>query len=111
MNLELAEQYSNDFIRMMKDNCYLTQIEVAGSVRRERSEVKDIEIIVKPMIKYKALDIDRGIPGLTRRGILRPRPTPSGRKPPYGKKYYRIDHKGAPIDLFVVLPPADYGII
>ena len=46
MKLEEAQKIANKYLGLLKPYC--SRIEIAGSVRREKPEVKDIEIVVIP---------------------------------------------------------------
>lgn len=41
MDLKTATQYANEFIKLIAGGC--VQAEIAGSIRRQKAEVKDIE--------------------------------------------------------------------
>ena len=98
------------------------RVEIAGSLRRMRSEINDIEIIAKP----KANPFDQlhlRIVDLVSTHSLEHGPkSKDGRKAPCGPRYYRlaIDIHGGQqpttleriqVDIFAVLPPADWGVI
>jgi DNA polymerase/3'-5' exonuclease PolX len=85
--------------------------EVAGSTRRKKPQVHDIEVVAA------AGDYFGGIPAfLASIGIVRGRPNKAGAKAPWGPKYYkgiltRGRLMGTQLDLFVVTPPADFNVI
>ncbi|OWP55329.1 MAG: hypothetical protein B2I17_10055 [Thermoplasmatales archaeon B_DKE] len=108
--------------------------ELAGSVRRERDLVHDIEIVVIPMADVQARlpigflsatspgqlsrgdHLERRIHEMLDRGIVtRDRPRRDTKANPLGPRYYRIgyNHQGSnyPIDLFAVKPPAQWGVV
>jgi DNA polymerase/3'-5' exonuclease PolX len=88
---------------------YCAQIEIAGSLRRQRSEIGDIEIVAQPLeyvpdllgepTEIHSLDLyawtDLGVMG---KG---------------GHKYKQIwlDGSNIQLDLFIVTPPAQWGVI
>lgn len=49
---------------------------------------------------------------LLKHGIIsNGKPAKDGKKAPFSERYYKIIYREAPIDLFVVRPPADWGVI
>ena len=47
MKIDEAKQIAEKYLNLLKPYCW--RIEIAGSIRREKSEVKDIEIIAIPL--------------------------------------------------------------
>lgn len=104
-----AQFIASEIIKTLSPLCH--NIEVAGSVRRECPQVGDIEIIALPRMIYSTdlfgarymteaseLDaFDWSILGKFVKG---------------GHKYKQIDlYLGMTLDLFIVTPPAQYGVI
>jgi DNA polymerase/3'-5' exonuclease PolX len=85
------------------------RIEIAGSIRRDKPEVKDIELVAVPktrtiqdMLGYEVL-----ISALERYqwSLL-------GTLAKNGPRYKKIlTYEGITLDLFIVLPPAQFGVI
>ena len=46
MKLETAKEIANDFLKLIRPFCL--RAEIAGSIRREKPEVKDVEICAVP---------------------------------------------------------------
>lgn len=129
MKLEEAERTARKFIYEIRDCC--ERVMVAGSIRRMKREVGDIEVVCIPQIKRitqvlltPPFQHDSYGPALKenilhtrlldlrfRRVVQSNRVSKDGRKPPFKKRHYRLTFKGCPIDLFCVLPPADWGVI
>jgi DNA polymerase/3'-5' exonuclease PolX len=125
MKLELARQYAAELVDYLKPYC--DRIEVAGGIRREKSEPHDIEVVVKPKFKdategwfqpvyYNALDAK--MQGLVHDGgwdlthtLEHGDPDKAGKKAPCGPKYYRLKYRREKLDLFAVIPPAQWGVI
>jgi DNA polymerase/3'-5' exonuclease PolX len=98
----------------------IVKIEIAGSIRRGKPEVKDIEIVVEPYVptdlfgvadplaqtKFDAL-IAREVAA---KRILR-RFNEQGGAQAYGPKFKALSYKGIPLDLFVVRHPAQWGAV
>ncbi len=106
MKLQKANQLASEVVALLKD--HTKRIEIAGSTRRKKPEVGDIEVVAEP--------IDTSFHGLiellVNDGILkRGEPNKAGAKAPFGKKYYRLIYKEEQLDLFVVLPPANWNVI
>ena len=135
---DTALAVANAFINHIKDVCI--QIKIAGSLRRGRDDVHDIEIVASPLPpvkKQNSLDGDSililpdakqnnplhdKMQALLSQNIIdADRLRRDNKRNPFGKKYYRINYfmppdkhgttKSYPVDLFVVLPPAQWGII
>jgi DNA polymerase/3'-5' exonuclease PolX len=99
------------------------RIEIAGSLRRKTADVGDIEIVCVPKEEFPQMSLagigsERGpkivplydeIEGLS---WLQPRFDEHGHAK-MGKRYMALQDKptGVPIDLFCVLPPAQWGVI
>lgn len=83
------------------------QIQIAGSLRRQEQHVKDIELVARPVaiplvdlfgeVQYSTYPID---------DLLLHYPLVKN-----GPRYKQIDLREIKIDLFLVLPPAEYGVI
>jgi DNA polymerase (family 10) len=85
--------------------------EIAGSIRRGKEHVHDIEIVTEEG------DYFGGVPAfLSSIGVVRGPPNKAGAKAPWGPKYYkgilsRGRIAGTQLDLFVVTPPAQWGVV
>ena len=132
---EEARRVATTVIDFLKREKCVDRIEIAGSLRRGKAEVHDIELVAIP--KYST-DGQQSLTGnrvstaenllhtelewMLKEGIINTdRPRKDQKKNPFGPKYYRINfkyyskkfmlEKEYPIDLFVVLPPAQWGVI
>ena len=111
MKLKQAKFLANDIILALKSGC--VRIEIAGSIRRDKPEVKDIEIVVEP--KY-ASNLDMF--GINQNCISMLDPLinellflSSAVLCKNGKKYKQISFPSICLDLFIVTPPAQWGVI
>lgn len=97
------------------------RIEIAGSLRRQVAHVKDIEIVAIPKMRRdlfgepmegEQTELDLRIAELIAGGALEPRLDRNGSKR-MGQRYkaLRAVRSGLPLDLFAVLPPAQWGAI
>jgi DNA polymerase/3'-5' exonuclease PolX len=79
---------------------YAKRVVVAGSVRRERPYVRDLDFVVEPRSKTAIESIRRAA---NRWGQVRLN----------GDKWIRVTLAGSnmPVDLFFVTPPAEWGVI
>jgi len=132
MNYETGIKLANEIMDDLK--IYCTRMEIAGSLRRRKEEVKDIEIVCIPRIeeivtnyqldgvtpaetKVKDLLYETLSTSLPEDSDFSAYPLQqgfrdkSGKKAPCGPKYYRLFYKKERLDLFAVLPPAQWGVI
>ena len=104
----------------LTDKC--VRIEIAGSVRRKRKDVGDIEIVCIPQVVRPQTDLFGNDSGPMKvplynhvRNVdwLRPRLNSMGKPQAMGKRYMAMIDicTGIPIDIFIVLPPAQWGVI
>lgn len=99
-----------------------TRIEIAGSVRREKAEVGDIEIVMVPKIEdvedpgdLFGQKVPRNLQFATCLQLvynfdLQHRNDKNGHCA-CGERYQRMIYKGVALDLFCVLPPASWGVL
>lgn len=101
---------------------FCDRLEIAGSIRRQRREVSDIELVAIPKFGtarrlgelLPRTDVDL-LDAHVRDLLLatdrwRPRLDKDGR-PALGDRYKRLLVDGIPLDLFVVLPPASFAVL
>lgn len=108
MKLVKAEAIAQELLAQLKP--VFGRLEVAGSVRRCKPEVKDIELVGMPQF----MDQPSIFPG-----IIPVAPatesfdwTQVGRIIKAGQRYKQIElPAGIKLDLFIVLPPAQWGVI
>lgn len=87
---------------------YCDRIEVAGSIRRGKPEIGDIEIVAIP--KYAETDLFGGLTGNHALDTLVW--SNIGELTKGGHKYKQIAlFEGINLDLFIVTPPAQFGVI
>lgn len=94
------------------------RIEVAGSIRRGRPDVGDIELVAEPIVSevpdgmFATTSINRlteAIDYSVEGGLLANHPTDRKR----GERYSKVVHRdsGLQVDVFSVLPPASWGVL
>lgn len=110
MNAPLAEARAVADALLAKLRPHVKRAEIAGSVRRRRPLVKDVEIVAEP------LDVPDGLFGETRPGAseLREIVATWGHVSKGGEKYIQIEDvlgSGLNLDLFLVTPPASWAAI
>lgn len=107
--LERAELLAAEVIKLLRD--VSTRVEVAGSIRRRRPDVGDIEIIAIP--KHEVVQADLFAPGeglnrdllgarcidLLADGTFTHRLDKNGHQA-FGAKYKRLTYRGVALDLF-----------
>jgi DNA polymerase/3'-5' exonuclease PolX len=118
MNNQDALELAQDMISILKPAC--TRIEVAGSIRRGKEDVKDIEIVAIPDLEIKParipLEFGKPVPKQHKTKldeILTFQRDHSGmRFLKWGDKYKKLAFadKDIYVDLFLVTPPASWGV-
>lgn len=113
-----AERVARALVEALAPAC--ERIEIAGSVRRKKPEVSDLELVAVPrLIDGASVDLfspppkesllDIFLRDLERSGRLVQHPTSKADGPRYKKRW--APKAGMQVDLFVVLPPAEWGAI
>lgn len=111
---------------------YCERIEVAGSIRRRKPEVKDIELVAVPVVVERPLatlwgdtveDVDLlseridamladPLHALALRDVEVHRADgTTEHQQRNGDSYKALEYLGVPVDLFIVQPTADWGVI
>jgi DNA polymerase/3'-5' exonuclease PolX len=115
MKLYEARRVAEDVVRRLKPHC--EQIEIAGSIRRGKADVGDIEIVAAPLMSYQNDLLGDPVPV----NPLEHYPWSSlGECIKCGPRYKQIriptdatitGTSWINLDLFIVLPPAQWGVI
>jgi DNA polymerase (family 10) len=117
--LEIGQVIADAMLDFMGNVC--ERIEVAGSIRRKKEDVGDVEIVCIPKVHrlqqnmFGVADGPMETPLYNRlrsEEWLSPRLI-DGKPQAMGKRFLALyDNKiGIPVDVFVVLPPAQWGVI
>ena len=116
--LAMAEQVAQAIVHELAYGCM--RIEVAGSVRRRRPQVHDLELVAVPRITQEPSgdlfgtlrEVDQLAVCLALLKSER-RLVPHPERPADGPKYKRLwaTKAGLQVDLFIVRPPAEFGPI
>ena len=117
VQLAEAEKIAGELVALLRPHC--DRIEVAGSIRRRKPDVGDVEIVAVPRFETGGLfGGDRVDVLADALGGWRSRPLPGQAFAPHprkawGEKYKRLLHvpSGLQVDLFVVTPPACFAVI
>lgn len=121
-----AERLVGQVVALLADAC--DRIEIAGSIRRRRPDVGDIEIVAIPRLEkiaeglwgqdYHADRLGERLGVARVAGTLTPRKVEVHRKDGsieesqrVGDRYQALEYEGIPVDLFIVRPPADWGVV
>lgn len=116
IKLGKAECIADEICCLLSPFC--ERIAIAGSIRRKRPEVGDVEIVCAPKLQATGLFGD-GLPvdlvsvccdTYLESGRMAHRLDKNGRKS-YGQKFKRLLFEGFPLDLFSVLDQAQFGVI
>jgi len=123
LSLSSAESIARSLREVLAISGLFSRIEIAGSVRRKKPLVGDIELVALGAEgkDFQREQLTREI--LSEAGIERAPPTGRGTPgtpswtavaSPFGPRYYKgvmlVDAGPVQVDLFVVLPPADWGV-
>jgi DNA polymerase/3'-5' exonuclease PolX len=124
-----AKGWAEDLASVLRPAC--ERIQIGGSIRRRKTDVGDIELVMAPRVELGPNDglfgeyptrarinvLDALLATLKAEGTLADRPDVNGR-PAWGPKFkralYRVNHEGTMFaaDLFFVLPPdGQWGVI
>lgn len=114
MNLENASRIARDLCRRIEPGC--EQLQIAGGIRRKKADPHDIELVAIPKLA-PVTDLFGQTTGhvnvletileeLLTAGVLE-----TGPKNGQRMKQYRVPPSGVMVDLFVVLPPAQWGVL
>ncbi len=101
----VAMKIAQETMKFLEPHC--TRIEIAGSLRRMKPEVGDIELVAIPvfladMFGERSSDHELNYIDYS----------PIGKLVMNGPKQKKVElHAGITLDLFIVTPPAQYGVI
>ena len=124
MNYELALKNATEIVELLSPFC--NRIEIAGGVRRHKENPHDIEIVCIPRVTKTTVQVglvgdqqfvdenrlDQCIKDCLGSGIFELGDLDkAGKKAPSGPRYYRLKYNGQKVDIFTVLPPAQWGVI
>ncbi len=96
----LAHQLAHQLAEILSPAC--ERIEIAGSIRRGKPDPHDIELVLAP-----AAHFEDTIFQLDMTGVLQLDAAHKAN----GDRYKRRIYKDLPVDLFIVRPPAEWGLI
>lgn len=102
---------------------YCERLEIAGSIRRGKSDPHDIELVAVPKIRSENRQVDmftvdmvevdllsNALEDKKAQGNIVDRLDKNGR-PAWGPRFKRLLYHGFPVDVFIVRPPAQWGVI
>lgn len=111
MKLQDALGVAQDYLELFKPFC--ERIEIAGSIRRKKAEVKDIELVAVPkLIEIKDLFGNVQESRNEMEAVFADLKAAGRKFVKDGKRYKQIFSPDdfIKIDLFMVLPPAEWGV-
>jgi DNA polymerase/3'-5' exonuclease PolX len=110
-----AERLAEELVEMLRPAS--ERIEIAGSIRRRKADVGDIELVAVPRTRPVRDMFGRaGAMVADELGELLDRLLAEGRvqmRPPkrWGTRFKAMIYRGVPVDLFSVLQPAQWGVV
>jgi DNA polymerase/3'-5' exonuclease PolX len=117
--LQEALVLARELVALLSPAC--ERIQIAGSIRRHKPDVGDIELVMIPKIQPVSCNLFGEesvnlnlqfalVMDLIEQGVLSHRRDIHGRSA-CGDRMQRLLYKGVATDLFCVLPPAQWGVI
>jgi DNA polymerase/3'-5' exonuclease PolX len=116
MPLAVARLVAGEIAQRLEKSGTFDRVLIAGSVRRERSQVGDVEIVAR-VANPDEFGLESALAAAFRAGGLRRPQVPEGaRASPWGDRYRKAQYsrdgtERIPVDVFMVRPPADWGVI
>lgn len=101
-----ALEIAKDFASLIAPAC--ARVEIAGSLRRKKPEVGDIEIVCVPIFKAVTNLLGETVPGLSELDHILTWSRIPIRKG--GEKYKQLTYQGMTVDLFVQPDPRTWGV-
>lgn len=111
MKLKSAQEIAERFVHQIANYC--ERIEIAGSLRRKQESVKYIELVAIPKIEYSPdLFGNPSLPFNLLSDFLRRKKGTPFELIKNGDRYKQlVMAEGISVDLFIVLPPAQWGVM
>lgn len=116
LTLAEAQEAAEELVTDMRP--YAGRLEVAGSIRRLKPDVGDIDIVAEPLPADRfslfgyAHSLDQWFRERLKGGVVEMgEPAKDGKAAPKGPGVYRFRYRGVNVDLYVVTPPANYWVI
>lgn len=118
--LAQARARAEALVELFRANGDCPKIEIAGSIRRGKPQVKDIEIVAEPYVRTdlfgapldEQTKLDLFVEKEVAAGRLRKRLRADGGVQSWGPKYKAIvTADDMPLDLFIVRAPAQWGAV
>ena len=117
--LAQAGRLAAEVVALLEPAC--ERIEIAGTIRRGKPDVGDLEILAMPIIEQGhdmfgepncayINRLDTICTLLLRDHTFEPRRDVNGRGA-FGERYKRLSYKGVALDLFSVIEPAQWGVL
>ena len=127
MKLEQAKILAEEVKALLAP--YTTRCEIAGGIRRSKPEPHDIEIVCQPKMVWQAVELDvfgnpmeRGLYNSLHDYLIRETNDPMSKfqhgdmrgpkkniRAPFSTKYSALTFRGQKLDIFAVIPPAQWG--
>lgn len=104
-----ARKVANELFVLLSPHC--ERLTIAGSLRREKPEVKDIELVAQPRQSVQTGKEVNELLVWTDELVASKVIEKDPEHDRWGKKYRRFLFGGMKVDLFMVTPPAQWGVI
>jgi len=122
-----ASDVAGDLVAALAPAC--ARVAIAGSIRRQKARVHDLELVAVPRVEAvedgslwgTTVDVDlleERVGQMLSAGVLRRRDVTLHRADGstevshrMGPRYKALTYRGLPVDLFIVRPPAEWGVV
>jgi len=102
-----ARALAEEFVTLIKS--VVPRVEIAGSIRREKADIGDLEIVAQATLQAND-PLDTRLAVLEQSGVFTPELRADGVARSWGSRYRAGYYKGMRLDLFIVRPDRDWGL-
>lgn len=105
--LEEMRRVAIGMMSLITDCC--ERLEIAGSIRREKTEVRDVELVAVPKFEAGVNLLHLRLDTLLKAGYVQKRLNKNGHAISWGDRYRALLAGRVAVDIFIVLPDREWG--